>query len=491
MGFIENIHEKFRGSRVKVFIIIFFSALIAFFPFVEADIFWLIKVGEHVINCGFPSFEPLTMHTGLHYPVQQWISAVIFHLTYRFSGASGIFLLTILAYVLISFAILSLTRHLSGGNLAVSVSITMVSIAFLTLFITPRPQIFSYLIFTLQIFILEKYLSTGRTGHLLLMPLLSLILINMHAALWPFFIILFVPYFLDGSKKITSIFKLEGHLKNKQIFATFIISILIAFVNPYGIDNMLYSIRAWGCSYEFISEMMSPDFKQYTGIMYFIFIFALVLTYIYRKSTPRLRYILITIGVIFMALQSMRNFPIMVVCAAPLAAYQLRHIPDFPERKAGRAPSIFNLLLSVMVLVVATKIILIIPVNDLHTYVTKYSIPEKAVEYILENIDTGKMKLYNSFNTGGYLAFKGIRTFIDSRAEAFTKKINKSDDILKDEIDLNGVSVYYKDIFNKYGFTHWLVYKGMSIDILMGHDGEYEKIYEDDIYVIYEKPNRE
>lgn len=477
--------------RVKVFLIIFFSVLVAFFPSAEGDTFWLIKVGEHVIDYGFPSFEPLTMHTGLYYPIQQWVSAVIFHLTYRFSGASGIFLLIILTYVLISFAILSLARHLSGGNFAVSVSVTMVSSAFLTLFIIPRPQIFSYLIFILQILILEKYLSTDRTKYILLLPLLSLILINAHAALWPFFVVLFVPYFFDGSKKITSIFKLEGHSKNKQIFATFIISILIAFVNPYGIDNMLYSIRAWGCGYKFISEMMSPDFKQHTGIMYFIFIFALVFTYVYRKGTPRLRYVLITMGVTFMALQSMRNFPIMIICAAPLTAYHLRNVPDFPEGKAGRTPLIFNLLLPVMVLVVAAKIILIIPVNDLHTYVSKYSVPEKAVEYILENIDTGKMKLYNSFNTGGYLAFKGIRPFIDSRAEVFTKKINRSEDVLKDETDLHRMSVYYKDIFNKYGFTHWLVYKGMGIDMLMRHDGEYEKIYEDDIYVIYEKGNRE
>ena len=113
--------------------------------------------------------------------------------------------------------------------------------------------------------------------------------------------------------------------------------------------------------------------------------------------------------------------------------------------------------------------------------------PENAIQFIKNNIDLTTIRLYNHFNTGGFIEFSGIRAFIDSRGEVFTKKINGKEDIWNDFINAQKGELYYTDFFDKYSFTHFLVYKGRILDNCMKNDNNYKMLYEDDQYVVYEK----
>lgn len=128
-------------------------------------------------------------------------------------------------------------------------------------------------------------------------------------------------------------------------------------------------------------------------------------------------------------------------------------------------------------------------------YVNESTYPVKASEWILENLDVNNIKLYNEYNYGSYLLFKGIPVFIDSRADLYAPEFNTTsgnvkdgNDIFMDFINSSSISTYYGDIFEKYDITHVMVYKNSKIAMLIRNaDSEkYNEIYSDDIFVIYE-----
>lgn len=128
-------------------------------------------------------------------------------------------------------------------------------------------------------------------------------------------------------------------------------------------------------------------------------------------------------------------------------------------------------------------------------YVNESTYPVQASDWILENLDVKNIKLYNEYNYGSYLLFKGIPVFIDSRADLYAPEFNTpsgkaidGNDIFMDFINSSNISTYYGDIFEKYNITHVIVYKNSKIAMLIRNaDSEkYNEIYSDDNFVIYE-----
>ena len=128
-------------------------------------------------------------------------------------------------------------------------------------------------------------------------------------------------------------------------------------------------------------------------------------------------------------------------------------------------------------------------------YINESTYPVQASEWILENLEIKNIKLFNEYNYGSYLLYKGIPVFIDSRADLYapefnTKTGNKVDgnDIFIDFINESSISVYYGDIFKQYDVTHVILYKGSKVNMLIqkADSEKYKEIYSDNSFVIYE-----
>ena len=57
-------------------------------------------------------------------------------------------------------------------------------------------------------------------------------------------------------------------------------------------------------------------------------------------------------------------------------------------------------------------------------FVNKNRYPVEASTWILENLDVKEIKLYNEYNYGSYLLYRGIPVFIDSRADLYAPEFN-------------------------------------------------------------------
>ncbi len=481
--------SKKKSYMEKLFMFIMFLApclLLYNFAF-QNDTYWLIHTGEYIVKNGFPNVDPFTIHSGLHFTAQQWLTTVVFYLLFSKFGAMSLYILNIVIYFIMTAVIYSISMNLSRKNQIASIAVTVFSCIALSFYIVPRPQAFSILIFILEVYFLEKFIQTDKPAYLLFLPLLSVLLVNLHSAMWLFFFVLYVPYLIDAFKIRLWVIKTQGY-RFVPVLSAFLLSLAAGFINPYGLSNMLYVVYSYGNGRvnASISEMASPDFKDWFGIIVFVLILILVLIYIIVKSDNRLRYSLITIGTLYMGLSSVRSFALLIGCGVPLLAYYIRDI-KFPPINAVAGKKYVRYILTAVILVAVVGV-LCIKKYDFSDTMDDFR-PIGAVDFIKENVDTGKMRLYNEYNTGGYIEFRGLKTFIDSRAEVFLKSLNKKDDIIIDYLNVRSGYIHYKKFIRKYSFTHFLVSKGDALNVYLREDPDYKKLYEDDKFLVYEALN--
>ena len=122
-------------------------------------------------------------------------------------------------------------------------------------------------------------------------------------------------------------------------------------------------------------------------------------------------------------------------------------------------------------------------------YVSEGIYPVKAADWILENLDLNNIKLFNEYNYGSYLLYRGIPVFIDSRADLYSPEFNqKGDDIFMNFINTSSIGKYYGTTFKDYDITHVILYKNSKISMLIDNADQekYNKIYSDEDFVIYE-----
>ena len=124
-------------------------------------------------------------------------------------------------------------------------------------------------------------------------------------------------------------------------------------------------------------------------------------------------------------------------------------------------------------------------------YIDESSYPVQMSDFILQyfdDIDINDVRLYNEYNYGSYLLYRGIPVFIDSRADLYAPEYNAGQDIFMDFIESSNIDIWFEDVFRKYDITHVILYKNSKMNMIIV-DGEldgYTLLYEDDYFVFYE-----
>lgn len=126
-------------------------------------------------------------------------------------------------------------------------------------------------------------------------------------------------------------------------------------------------------------------------------------------------------------------------------------------------------------------------------YIDEKAYPVQMSNYILKyfdenNIDIKDVRLYNEYNYGSYLLYRGIPVFIDSRADLYAPEFNGGRDIFMDFMQSSNIEVWFEDTFAKYDITHIILYKDSKMNMIIkdAHLKGYNLLKEDDNFVFYE-----
>ncbi len=478
----ENTSKKNRLILLLAFLPCFLLAL-----HLNNDIWFLLNSGRYVLQHGIPTIEPFTLHQNFSFVMQQWLTAIIFWVVYSKLGAVGIFALVFLLYCATVAVICALCWHISGGNLVATFLASLFSSAMLATVMVSRPMSFTLLILICELYLTERFISSSKLRFLLPLPLLSALLINLHAAMWPLQFVLLLPYMIDAFRFKFWVLQGQGYPK-RYFFPAIALMVAAGFLNPYGWSAMTYVFRSYGfVEISFVSEMQPPNIGDPTGMMIFGALFLVLAFYLLkRERSTKLRYALLTLGTAVLTLSSMRSVAFFAICGFFPLAYLLRDV-SLPESKIPSGKAVLRLRIVLIALVVLVFGVLI--ARRAISFTGEKMLPEvaDAVNYLIEKEPRENMKLYVGYNYGGYAEFMGFKPYLDPRAEVFVKKNNHTADVMKEFYLLQTGQLYYKTVLDKYQFTHILVSTGDILYTYLPHDADYEQVYQDKEYVIYRR----
>lgn len=506
----------------------------------DNDTWFILNCGRYVTETGtIPHTEFATMHEGLHYVMEQWLTAVIFWKIYSNFGVDGlIFFAWAVGFILI-FVYYKLCLYVSDGNKKISVMLSCIIGGFISItFLVTRPQILSTLILLTEIFLLEKFSREKKFWTLCTLPILAVIFINLHAALFPMLIVVMLPFIAESLiQKIKPARSFEIPLK-PLIFAA--VGIFLAgFINPYGWEAITFVFTSYDPEiHGGIQEVQVTSAGHLTGVMFFIFSALLIIAFT-KKALP-LRYFFLSFGIMILGFMALRNIflflalatfplafaakdlklfdnvfnlkyrqfiPLFLICAAEiviafvrgenfLLTVNLSHKVIFISaiiffacfiffyRREGKLfdEEIFILRRKPLIAFAVLQSIILLSICSYAPPKKSYQEYKPALDYLLENNRAEDIILWTGFNSGGYAEFRGVKNYIDARPEIFALSNNHKKDIIREYFSLHSGKLDYKEFFARYNFTHIFITTEDIIPYLMlSQDKNYRLLFEYDL----------
>ena len=489
--------KKIRKFDVlAIILIIIISIGIASKTF-QNDTFYIIKVGELIVKNGIDMIDHFSIHN-IMYPYEHFLYNIFVYFIYNSFGFLGLYISNIIFTIILGIIMYFGTKKLYKNSI-ISLIITLTSLLLLKNFIATRAQLISYIIFILEIYCLESLFKSGKKKYILFLFILAVLLANIHAAVWPMFFVLFMPYiasyiifilkkgFLKSKKtndfknyliKISNKFFIEENYNNiKYIILSFILCIIGGFINPNNNQCFTYFIKVkMGNTLNIISEHQPT--VLYNNPCFLLYIFIIFLFFLFFKRKFKIRNLFLIFGLLFLALSSVRHIALFITIGSFILTESFSSI-----KMTTKTKKMVTLFVSLFIIFISS-IIFYTNYND--KYISDYY-PIKAANFINKNINKKNMRLFNEYNYGSYLLFKGIPVFIDSRANLYTKPFNKLGYDIFDDYDKIVSTGKYKKLFKKYKINHILIERNSKLDYSLRCNKNYKIIYKDKKFVIFKK----
>ena len=468
---------------VSLIFLILISILIVPKEF-QNDTFYLIKAGESIINNGLDFVDHFSIHE-LNYLYPHLLFSIITYISFKFLSYKGIYILTIIFTIILSFSIYFINNK-NSKNKIITFAMSILTIIFISDFITLRSQIFSYTIFILEYYSLNKLLRTNNLRYYIYLMLLPIILVNTHVAVYPFYIIMYLP--IIGEYIYNKILK-KKNFNIKPIMISLLLSFLMWLCSPLFTDSYTYLFYTLiNDTTKYIAEhqptilITSPKMILLCLLIIFLFTTKLFKLNISEKF--------LILGLLTMAFSSIRHQSLLIIFTMIITN---KYIGNYLFEKEINQNIILEKKFTSKKGILLTLIITILlglpmVIRNLNTdYIKKDTYPVDTVNYIKSNLNYKNIRIFNNIDIGSYLILNDIKVFIDSRTDLYTKIYNKKEDIFNDYIDTMQGKNYYENIFTKYNINYILLKKDSWLSIYLNNDENYTIEYSDKYFILYKR----
>lgn len=527
--------NRYKFHVIITFFIIIFCTSIVAPKTLQNDTFYTVKVGEHIAQNGIGNLkqDPFSW-IELPYTFPHWLYDLIMYGVHQLGGWTAIYMSTIILTSILGVSIYFTSNKISK-NAPISAIITLIAMYLIRPYIAARAQLVTFTLMILSIYLIEKYLEKAKKRYAAGLVLMSLLIVNLHMAVWPFFFVIFLPYIAEYilsldiftidlivklkiylvkrfSKENTEekIKKLQENIEHnkinrkkaranpykirltrndnmKKLILVMIICMFMGLITPTGLSTpYTYLAKTMsGNTIQVINEHLPLDLPSNQEFVAFFVAFIVVLTFIDIKID--FKHLCYYLGILYLALNSRRQVSMFLVICTPILAKLIGEIFEkyAPELQEKTIKLINNFYCKVAL----TTVFLVIGIqgikqkmNQIYYYPQDY--PIYAVDWIKENLDYKNIKLFNEYNYGSYLLYNGIPVMIDSRCDLYTPQYNTKTGKAKDGqdifMDVQNIATGkddYKKTFENYGITHVITYSDSRVSKKLKSDSNYKKIY--------------
>jgi hypothetical protein len=341
----------------------------------------------------------------------------------------------------------------------------------------PRPQLFTYLLLTLLLILLDRPLD--RRILWLAVPMFWL-WSNLHGA-WIFGFAVFAIFLADAG--IAALRAGKG-AEVRRLALVLVCSLLAVLGGPSPLERLVYPFQylTGVIPSEYVTEFQSPSFRELTLLPYEVLLLGLpVILYLGRRPMRAAQWIVLLVAAHF-SLLAVRHTPLFGIVSAPIIALQLQAFLD--RRSVREGQSAFSverresLALNMLLLVMLPVLLAVrLPrVNDQARCVSTNLFPVGAVRFLSEHPRIGDGKLLNSYNWGGYLIFHLYPKYLvsmDGRADVHRKHM------VRDLKTLEHLSPSWRQRLNQLDPDVILWPADKPLAIILRNDPEWRTLYRD------------
>lgn len=201
-------------------IIILFTILITLFTIgvvpkqFQNDTFFNISIGKYILENGIDMQEHFSWISGLTYTYSHWAFDILTYIIYAFTGFTGIYISVIVIAIIMNVTLFILLTKRTNNPL-IALTLTLLSAYLAKGFFTARSQIISFVCFIIEIYCIEKFIETNKKKYAIILIILSIIIANFHAATWPLYLVLFLPYLASAFMNVISAENIYSFCKNR------------------------------------------------------------------------------------------------------------------------------------------------------------------------------------------------------------------------------------------------------------------------------------
>lgn len=415
----------------------------------DYDLFARLIAGKSVIENGvvlkqdFYSYAPT--HLWLDH---EWGASVIIYWVSTLSSTFGNSVLITLSalksiLVFLIFAVATICVNVKSSKysayniLYFALAVFASNVVFAS---TVRCHMFSFLFFTLFVLILEKYRLQGQKWLLVLLPILMLFWGNIHGGC------------LSGLGLI--LIYLVGEFFNKKKYLpyllTLIVSLLVLFVNPYGVEYVKFLFFAGTMNRNLITEWASPFAIPFFALkfkIYFVFMLLIGLLKSFENKfnikNVDMTKLLLLVSTGYLAIMYTKLLPFFVISSAIFMFEDVYSILNkiLPLKFLSDCK---NKYIYAVILLISLSVLNSANTTQNTISVDQKYLPYKAIEFLKENNIKGNLMLDMSYGSyAAYRLYPNNKIFMDGRYEEvyapnlllemrdfFTMNGEKSDEIL-------------------------------------------------------------
>lgn len=515
----------------------------------QNDTFYTIRIGEYIYQNGISNLtEDIYSWHELPYTYPHWLYDLGMFLVYNSFGQQGIYISTIILAAILGMAVYLTCTKLSK-NRFVSSLITIGTMYLMKPYIAARAQLVTFILFVLTVYSIEMFLQTHKKRYLFNLVIIPLLIANLHCAVFPFYFVLYMPYIAEFlwvsivdldldqrllllcNKILSKLTKKEKFNENKEkikfniservrkrnilrenpykikvkkdkfvlvLLIVMLIALGTGIINPAGDGAYTYLYKTYqGNTTDSINEHLPLTLLENKEFCFAIIVFLALL--IFTDTKLKLADLFMLMGLTFLSFKSRRQVSMFAILCAPILAKMIANMFEKYDKELQKKVIDFTATISGAIIVVSAFIILsvrMVKPTLSEEYVDKEHYPVEASTWILNNLDVNNIKIYNEYNYGSYLLFRGIPVFIDSRCDLYTPEFNEDKendvpgrDIFSDAINIASISVNHKKKFKEYGITHVVVYENSKLAMVLESDNDYKIIYNEGNFKIFEKVN--
>ncbi len=384
----------------------------------DTDFFWHLTYGQWMIeHSAIPSVDSFSWtFSGAPYQLTQWLGEVAIGAAYNAWGLEGTKAMSVtLAAVIIGLNWAAAKRFVdSTMALGLAITCNLVQI------VTPmRPQLFSFAMLALVVYLAVSWLETGRQRYLVLVVPVMVLWVNLHGG----FVVGLMLLGLLALGRTAEVWK-EKKLFAERSSLGFLWGIVVAAtlatcLNPYGYKALTAVLMIGGLqSSNVISEWMPVNITSELGWFYLLNLIPFMAIIIISGVKPRISYALIAGFFLVFGFLANRQVALCAAVMAPLTASVLGRTEHYarmlPTIRNPDHPIFFGFL-SLCMLISMPLIVTMGNTALANSLNTQY--PIKATDFLVESGLT--TRVLSDTLESSYLIHRRVPVFVDGRMDLY------------------------------------------------------------------------